>query len=279
MSVNDRRSLSPELRSRYEKLLDWMRPHGRMAVGYSGGVDSSLVLRAACDALGRDNALGILIKSELVSGAELAVARKVAEDQGLPVEEVGFSALAVKEVASNPPDRCYFCKKGVFETIFEAARRQGYENVADGNTYEDLKDPHRPGMRAAEELGVLSPLLELEMEKPEIRRLSEALGLPNWSKPTEACLASRIPYETALTQERLTRVESAEKFLKEHDFEQVRVRHLGNKARIEVPADDIERLTAEPLRQMVETELTRLGFETIEVDPKGYRTGSMNEEL
>ncbi len=271
--------LPPELDNTYKALLDYIRPLERLAVGYSGGVDSTLVLRAATDALGRDNALGVMIHSELVSDEERQVARRVADEQKYQTITVPFSALGIENVAANPPERCYACKRGVFQTIIDTAKEHGIENVADGNTHEDLNDPHRPGMQAAHELGVISPLMDLKMEKPQIRELCRALGLSNWDKPTEACLASRIPYGTRLTTDRLSQVEAAEKILKEQNFEQVRVRHFGDTARIEVAPEDIERLTHEPTPRAVEAALNKLGYTTIEIDPDGYRTGSMNENL
>ncbi len=272
-------NLPSKLDKAYAALLDTIRPLGRLAVGYSGGVDSTLVLRAATDALGRDNALGVMIHSELVSDEERQVARRVADEQNFQTVTVPFSALAIDEVAANPPDRCYACKRGVFQTIIDTAAEHGIENVADGNTHEDLNDPHRPGMKAARELGVISPLMDLKMEKPLIRELCRALGLSNWDKPTEACLASRIPYGTRLTNDSLSQVEEAEKILKAEGFQQVRVRHFGDTARIEVAPEDIGRLTHEPTRRVIEAALTSLGYTTIEIDPDGYRTGSMNESL
>jgi uncharacterized protein len=189
-----------------------------------------------------------------------------------------FSPLAEGEVRENTPERCYFCKRAIFSIIADEARALGIDTIVDGTNADDRAD-FRPGMRALAELGIESPLLELSVDKDEIRRLSRALGIPGFDRPPMACLASRFPYGDELTPEKIDRVREAEAFLLGLGFRVVRVRHTGQTARIEVGKDEMARLSSRILGRYVRDRLLESGFESVVIDPDGYRTGSMNEAL
>lgn len=265
------------IEEKYAKLLALFRSYGSAAVAFSGGVDSTLLLRAAHDALG-DRALAVTAVSEFFPERERGEAAQFCRDSGIPYWEFRFEALAVEGVRDNPPDRCYRCKRALLETIVRIADERGLAVVAEGTNLDDRGD-YRPGMRAVRELGVVSPLCEAGLSKAEIRELSRYLGLPGWDKPSFACLASRLAYGETITAEKLRRVEQAEDLLLAHGFRQLRVRVHGELARIEVPPEEIGRLAADGLRQQVCGALRDLGFRYVALDLDGYRTGSMNEAL
>jgi uncharacterized protein len=271
--------LPKDLLEKYDGLLDRLRTYGRLAVAFSGGVDSSLLLHAACEAVGRDNALGIIASSETLTRAEFDAACALARAQGFPLRVVEYSELGIANYSLNPVDRCYFCKKELFGRLREAAREQGIETLADGSSHEDLTDDYRPGMRAARELGVVSPLMDLGFRKDEIRALARAFGLPNWNKPSAACLSSRFPYGTPITHEGLEQVARAEAFLLDRGFSQVRVRRHENIARIELAPAEIPRLADPALRVAIVEAFKEIGFRYVTLDLQGYRTGSLNEGL
>lgn len=263
--------------SDYERLIALLRDLGGAVIGYSGGVDSTLLAKAATDALG-DRAICVLIESCLIPEAELAEAVSIAEDLGLNLVNIRADALAIEHVADNPPDRCYYCKRALFGKMLEIARERGLPFVLDGANADDESD-FRPGTKATAELGVRSPLKELGLGKAEIRLISRELGLPTWSKPSYACLASRVPYGSTLTPEVLSRIERAEAFLHELGFGQCRVRDHADTARIELPDGDIARAAAPHTREAILGELKSLGYTYVSLDLAGYRTGSLNEIL
>ena len=274
-----KRELRGELKACYDGLLERLREHERLAVAYSGGVDSTLLLFAATEALGSENALGIIAASETLTSEEFGAARELADEAGLRLRVVEYSEIGIDGYSENPVDRCYYCKQELFGRLSEIARAEGIETLADGSSYEDLTDDYRPGMRAARELGVVSPLKDLKLRKDQIRALARALGLPNWDKPSAACLASRFPYGTRITRERLDQVADAERQLRERGFSQLRVRWHDGVARIEVPPADIERFADAGLRDEVVATFKAAGFRYVALDLQGYRTGSLNEGL
>lgn len=263
-----------ELTKKYEQLRRWLRDAGGLVVGFSGGVDSTLVLRAAKDVLG-DKVLAVTVSSPIHPRFELEEARSLARLIGTAHRVVEFDPLADERIRHNPKDRCYHCKRSVFAALQEVAREEGLPVVADGSNVDDEGD-YRPGMKALSELGVRSPLREVGLDKEEIRELSRELGLPTWDKPALACLATRVPYGEELTPGRLRRVEAAEDFLRAAGLRQVRVRDHGTIARIETTADEFEALMAADVRERVVGELQRLGYQYVALDLGGYRTGSMN---
>ena len=266
----------PQWNELYQALCRAVAALGPAAVAFSGGVDSALLLRAAVDALGKDRVIAVTVRSVCVSQSERQDAAQFCEAQGIRQIIVDFPVLDVPGFRENPPERCYVCKRALFEAIMEAAAAQGYSTVIEGTNRDD--DPgDRPGMRALAELGVRSPLREAGLTKAEIRAISKHLGLPAWDKPALACLATRIATGEEITAEKLRMVEQAEAFLLERGFRQVRVRVHGRLARIEVPTDAIKRLLE--LGEETAACFRALGFVHICVDLEGYRTGSMNETL
>ena len=248
---------------------------GRVAVAFSGGVDSALLVRLAADVLGADNVLALTAVSQLNPARETTLARDIAGGCGVRAIHVTIDALAVPEVAANPPDRCYHCKRAIFGTLMNVARAEGFPWLLDGSNASDRGD-YRPGKRAAVELGAVSPFDECGITKAEIRQRSHELGLPNWDAPSAACLASRIPYGTALTAADLHRVEMAEDVLIALGFTGCRVRLHGNIARVETPPDAIFQLAQEPVRERLLAALEPLGFDFVTMDLRGYRMGSLN---
>jgi uncharacterized protein len=239
-------------------------------------VDSTLLAALALRELG-GRALAVTARGEIFPRLEARRAAELAGRMGIRHRFLDVAPLSVEGVRRNPPDRCYHCKRTVFGRLVEMAAAEGLAAVLDGQNVDDAGD-YRPGERAAAELGVISPLREAGLGKSAIRQELRRLGLPNWSEPSMACLASRVPYGQELAAARLRRIDSAEEFLRDLGLAQVRVRDSGETARIEVPAEDVALLAAE-LRERVVRRLKALGYRYVSVDLEGYRTGSMNEGL
>lgn len=263
--------------SDYQKLVSLIREMDGVVVGYSGGVDSTLLAKAATDALG-EKALCVLIDSCFVPRSEIDEAMSLADQFGFNLIRVRKDAMEIPDAPKNEPDRCYYCKKALFSIMADTAKEQGLNYVVDGTNADDAND-FRPGERATKELGVRSPLKELGLTKSRVREIAKKLGLPNWDKPSYACLASRVPYGTPLTREILGQVEAAESILHELGFRQCRVRHHGNLARIELMPEDMETILSMEIRNLVHHRFRALGYKYSALDLLGYRTGSMNEPL
>lgn len=263
--------------ARYEALRRTLQEMGGVVIAFSGGVDSTLLLSVAAEVLG-DRVLAVTACSETYSPEELEFAREVARSLGVRHLVRETSELAIPEFSGNPVNRCYYCKRELFGTLLEVAAQEGLPWVADGAQADDMGD-HRPGLVAGKELGVRSPLMEAGLTKTDLRELSRRRGLPAWDRPAMACLASRFPYGQEITVEKLSQVAAAERLLRARGFVQVRVRHHGEVARLEVSPVDVARLVAEPLRSEVIAALKALGFTYVAVDLEGYRQGSMNEAL
>ncbi|ADL07167.1 PP-loop domain protein [Thermosediminibacter oceani DSM 16646] len=261
-----------------ERLKSCIKNLGRVVVAFSGGVDSTFLLKVCLDVLGKENVLAVTARSSTYPARELEEARKLAEKFGANHEIIVSEELDIPGFSENPPERCYHCKKELFGKLVAIARERGFNFVLDGSNMDDTGD-FRPGMRAKDELGVLSPLKEAGLTKADIRALSREMGLPTWNKPSFACLASRFPYGERITAEKLSRVERAEDLLRELGFIQYRVRSHGDLARIEVSPDEIDRFFDKTLREKVVSGLKGLGFIYVSLDLAGYRTGSMNEGL
>jgi uncharacterized protein len=255
------------LRERYDGIVRATAARGRVLVAFSGGVDSGLVARLAHDALG-DRALAVVTDAETLSRRELEAARAEAEEIGISLRVVPVSELASEDYRRNPANRCYFCRQELADVLVGIARREGFATIADGINASDLGDD-RPGIRAMNEAGVWHPLLEFGLVKADVRAMAKALGLSFWDKPSNACLASRIPHGTFITVDLLRQVEAAEDYLRALGFRQVRVRHHGAVARIEVLPEDILRL--EGIHAEISTALRGLGYRETEIDPRGYR--------
>ena len=256
------------LRDRYETIRRAAASKGRVLVAYSGGVDSGLVAKIAYDALG-DGSLAILADSESMSRREVEAATAQAAEIGIPLQVIATSELASSEYRKNPANRCYFCREGLADELVPIARREGFAAIADGINVSDLGD-FRPGIRAMDEAGFWHPLVEAGLTKSDVRALARGLGLSFWDKPSNACLSSRIPHGTAITVELLRQVEVAEDLLRDRGFRQVRVRHEGATARIEVPAQDLPRLRA--IEGEIARALRSVGYRDTVIDPKGYRS-------
>ena len=258
----------------YTRLLALLREMGSVAVAFSAGVDSTLLLQAAHQSLG-DRAVTVTVRSAFVPQRELDASAAFCAAAGVKQVFLDLDPLAVDGVAENPPDRCYRCKRAIFTGIAGTAAALGLSCVAEGSNVDDLRD-YRPGMRAIRELGVRSPLLEAGLTKAEIRTISREIGLPTWDKPAMACLATRFETGQPLTFPELSRVEQAEAWLAAKGFRQLRVRVHGDLARLELDTDGMERLRGPAAAQSVYEALRGFGFRWVTVDLGGYRMGSMN---
>jgi uncharacterized protein len=261
---------------KYEQLLENLRRLRRVVVAFSGGVDSTFLLKAAVEALGRDNVLAVTSDAETYPERERREAIALAKEIGSQHLVIQTSELNIPGYAENPINRCYYCKQELFSHLIPIAQERGYDHVVFGAIADDLSD-YRPGFKAALEKGVRAPLQEVGLTKTEIRALSHQLGLRTWDKPSFACLSSRIPYGEVITQEKLTMIDKAEQFLMDIGFRQVRVRQHDKLARIEVLPQDIQKLAS--FNEMIVSKLKSIGYMYVTIDLQGYRTGSLNETL
>jgi uncharacterized protein len=259
------------------ELRGWLLNQGRMAIGYSGGVDSAYLAALAVGVLGADRVLAVIGRSASYPESQWIAARETARAIGLQVLELDTAELEDPRYAANPTNRCYFCKSELWSHVVPAARARGIDVVADGTNADDLSD-HRPGASAAREFGVVSPLAMFGLTKTEIRERSRALGLPTSEQPSSPCLSSRIPYGTPVTVARLKRVERAEASLRELGIAgDLRVRHFGELARVELTAAELSRWGAGERRASLEHALVEAGYQRVEIDPRGFRSGALNE--
>ena len=246
-------------------------------IAYSGGVDSAFLLKVALSVLG-DEVVAVTASSETYPSGELEEAKKNAKMLGVKHVIIKTNELHDENFTSNPPERCYYCKKELFSKLTELAKQYGMNHVADGSNYDDLND-FRPGMRAASQIGVRSPLKEAMLTKEEIRILSKKMNLPTWDKPSQPCLSTRFPYGTTITRAKLSRVKLAEEFLAKFGVKQLRVRVHGDIARIEVPRNDLHIFLDEDISKEIVDKFKALKYTYITLDIQGYRMGSMNEPL
>jgi pyridinium-3,5-biscarboxylic acid mononucleotide sulfurtransferase len=259
------------------RLRDWLRESGRIAIGYSGGVDSAYLAAVAVDTLGVANVLAVTGRSASYPESQWIAARKTARAIGLDVLEIDTAELDDPNYAANPSNRCYFCKTELWSHVVPAARARGIDVVADGTNADDLHG-HRPGAPAAREHGVVSPLAMFGFTKAEIRDRSRALGLPTSEQPSSPCLSSRIPYGTPVTVGRLKRVERAESALRGLGITgDLRVRHFGHLARVELAPAELSSWSTGDRRATLERAVVEAGYDRVEVDPRGFRSGALNE--
>lgn len=265
------------LNSRLQQLKQHLKDMGRILVAYSGGVDSSFLLKVAHDVSG-DRVLGVLAHSESLDVHEQEHALQLAAQFQWPVKVIQTQEYQNEAYRKNDQHRCYHCKSELFTQLVEFAQRENFDVVLDGSNEDDRGD-YRPGAKARDENAVRSPLQELHFTKAEIRAISKHLGLPTWDKPQAPCLASRIPYGSEVTYEKLRQVEATEKALRDQGFKVVRVRHHQSEARIEVPPEDFHLLLDEQVRENILKVARSVGFQSITLDLEGFRSGKLNDAL
>ncbi|MGI5920523.1 MAG: ATP-dependent sacrificial sulfur transferase LarE [Syntrophomonadaceae bacterium] len=268
-----------DLKAKYSQLISLITPMEKVIVAFSGGVDSTLLLKVACDCLGVESVLAVTKISPLIPRYEIETATAMARNIGVSHRMLSVDDLNMDSIAANPPNRCFYCKQHMFSLLAELARKERFNYILEGSNHSDLQD-FRPGMEAIRSLDMVkSPLLECKLDKDEIRLLAQYHHLANWDQPAAACLASRIPYGDRLSVEKLRAVDEAETRLRRLGFANVRVRHHGSLARIEVLPEDI-RLFLEPgLLPIISQEVKACGFTYVALDIDGYRTGSLNKCL
>ena len=270
--------LSPDLAVKRDQLLELLRSYGRCAVAFSGGLDSTVLAKAAQLALG-DGAIAVTGASASLAAGELDECRELARRIGIRHEVLQTDELANPDYRKNTADRCYYCKTELFVQVERLSRRLNVAVVADGSNRDDHGE-HRPGLRAAKEQQVASPLAECGFTKAEIRELANYWEIPIWNKPATPCLGSRIAYGEEVTTERLAMIDRAERFLRAQGFQPLRVRyHKGHMARIEVAPEALDRFLDPDFRRQVIDELKAAGFKYVSLDLTGFRSGSMNEFL
>jgi uncharacterized protein len=264
-----------ELTRKLTQLKEILLDMHSVAVAYSGGTDSTLLLKVAYDCLGKQ-AIGLTAVSASLPAQELSEAQDIARQIGVDHVLLESQETQDPRYLENTPERCYFCKTNVLDELIVYARQAGYRSIVDGTNADDAHD-HRPGRRASKEHGVRSPLLEANLGKSEIRQLARQLELPNWDKPAAACLSSRVPYFKPINLETLAQIEAAEGVLREFGLRQLRVRHHDHIARIEVEPDDLQTVLAH--REAITSQLQSLGYTYITLDLAGFRSGSLNTVL
>ncbi len=262
---------------KYNELIEFLKRRGSAAVAFSGGVDSSLLLFAANEAL-KEKSIAVTVSSVFIPERELKEAEEFCSDHGIRQVILNMDVLAEDGVRQNPKDRCYICKKAIFKRVLDIALENGIKYVVEGSNLDDTGD-YRPGLKALKELEIISPFVECGFKKADIRRIAKELKLPVWDKPSCACLASRFEYGAELKAEDLKMVERAEELLKNLGFKQNRVRVHGRLARIETEKDDMQKLNDPVFREEITAGFRKYGFSYVTMDLEGFRSGSMNEVL
>lgn len=268
------RTETKESKYKLQRLEKTIKGYGKVIVAFSGGADSTFLLKMCKDLLGK-NVIAVIGKSESYPSRELFSAKKNAEDLNAEYLIVETKELNNPDYSSNPSNRCYYCKKELFTRIKSIAFEKGIKIIVEGSNYDDLSD-YRPGMRAASDMEIFSPLKDAGLTKEEIRMYSKKMGLSTWDKPARPCLSSRLPYGTSITSEKLKMVEQAETCLEDMGFRQYRVRYHTDIARIEIPVVEFTLILDEKVRQIITTRLKEIGFTYITIDIEGFRSSSMN---
>ena len=266
------------MNKKLKKLQQILLSMQKVLIAYSGGVDSTLLLKIAVDSLGKENVLAVTAISETYTESEKKEAITLSKEIGAKLKIIKTSEFKDKNFVKNPNNRCYYCKKELFSKLSKLAKKEGIKYIADGSNKDDLSD-YRPGTIAKKEFKIRSPLQESGFTKNDVREISRNLSLKSWNKPALACLASRIPYGTKITKDKLNRINQAEEFLRSLGFVQLRVRDHDNLARIEVDRKEFSKFLSSKISNKIAQKLKNLGYNYITIDILGYRTGSMNEEL
>ena len=269
--------LPQPLQTKVDILYDQLQDYEKVIVAFSGGVDSTFLAEAAQNALG-ENALAVTAISDSYPVREMRAAQDIAKQIGIRLETVHTKELDLEGYASNPTNRCFFCKTELFDRLQPIAEKYDVGTIIYGAIPDDVGD-HRPGMDAAKNMGIQAPLIDVDLTKAEIREISKKWQLPTWDKPAFACLSSRFPYGMRITRELLRQVDAAEQFLYDLGIRQFRVRHHGELARIELDAEEINLLRQQETRNRVNLHFKQLGYEHVTLDLQGYRSGSLNEGI
>ncbi len=266
------------IHEKFTKLQSILKEMESVAIAYSGGVDSSFLLKVAVDTLGAANVKAVLAISPTYPSREYDRALETAAAIGVKVEIISTKEVDDPKFVNNPVNRCYFCKHELFTKIAEHFDTSRYKNMIDGSNMDDISD-HRPGKKALQEKNVRSPLQEAELTKEEIRRYSKELALPTWDRDALACLSSRFPYGETIDLKKLQMVDAAENFLSDLGFRNIRARHEKNTIRIEISPSQIMKLTEDPVRLKIVSKMKELGYKYVSIDLEGYRQGSLNEAI
>jgi len=267
-----------DLQEKFNSLQEILKKLGKVIVAYSGGVDSTFLLKAAVDTLGAENVLACISVGPAEPGSQFERAVKIAKSIGANLKTIEADELSDPNFTANKADRCFHCKSHLCKILLDIAEEQGFKHVIFGTNYDDLDD-YRPGNRAMKVFGIRSPLAEAKLTKEDIRQLSRQMKLPTADLPSSPCLASRIAYGLEVTELRLKQIDEAEDFLRSLGFVELRIRHHDTIARIEVNPQDIIKVTTEPLRSQIVKKMKSLGFKFVTVDLQGFRSGSLNEPL
>lgn len=268
--------LNPELKEKLNLLENWYKQRKGSLVAFSGGIDSTLVLYLARKFQGRDGAIGVISNSESLKSKDFKLAQSFCKEFDIQLVTIKTNELNDLRYSENPINRCFFCKDHLFHDLQEMKEEYPGFEILSGTNFDDLGD-YRPGIDAAQKNLVISPLVDCKVTKDEIREIARHFGLPNWNKPASPCLSSRIPYNQAVTYEKLKQIEEAEDILNGHGFEDVRVRHFGTFGKIEVQKQDMDKLLS--IRDRVIAEIKNLGFARVEIDEEGLVSGKMNRSI